>query len=181
MLISKFGAADIEGLLEEYEDFIGEEIPDQLRLFLEKYNGGETPNTRFQCGGVSSDLKAFYGLGKVKYSLNHVTPLNLRGSSYLPFAFDSFGNQFVMDLILGTVLFLDHESGHMTQMANDLKSFVQVCESREVKCASVKSVEEREADLIKRGRKSVITDALRDLWRAEIERHSAMMLEEVIL
>ena len=35
MLISKFGAADIEGLLEEYEDFIGEEIPDQLRLFLE--------------------------------------------------------------------------------------------------------------------------------------------------
>ena len=70
MLISKFGAADIKEMLEAYEDIIGEKLPDQIRRFIEKYNGGETPNTHLKCVDLSSDLKALYFLGKVKYSFD---------------------------------------------------------------------------------------------------------------
>lgn len=45
----------------------------------------------------------------------------------------------------------------------------------------MKSVEEREKDLIAKGHGSVIAEALQDMRRAEIEKCSNLSLEEVIL
>lgn len=179
MLISKFGATDIDERLEEYEDFIGKEIPDQMRKFLEKYNGGETPNTQFKSGNISTDIKAFYGLGNVKYSLNKVKPIEIKAMIFLPFACDSFGNEMIIDLSSGIVCFMDHERDNITQVADDFRTFIKFCESKAINPAAVKSVEEREADLVKRGRGNVVTEALRDMWRAEIEKYSGIKQEEV--
>lgn len=181
MLISKFGATDIKEKLDAYEDIIGKEIPSQIREFIERYNGGETPNTQFKCGSISSDLKAFYGLGKVKYSFDKVKPIEVKGIIYLPFACDSFGNELVIDLSSGIICFMDHEKNCITQLANDFRTFIKSCESKAINPSSMKSVEEREADLVKRGRGSIITDALKDMWRAEIDKYSDIKQEEVIV
>ena len=63
MLISGFDTADIEALTAAFEKKHKLRLPDQYRRFLLKYNGGETPNTEFAVGEVSSDLRALYGLG----------------------------------------------------------------------------------------------------------------------
>ncbi len=63
MLISGFDTADIEPLTADFEKKHKLRLPDPYRRFLLKYNGGETPNTDFSIGGVSSDLRALYGLG----------------------------------------------------------------------------------------------------------------------
>ena len=68
MLISKFGTISKDAI-SEYEDVHGIKLPEQYRYFIEKYNGGETPNTSFNLNGVSSDLKGKYGIGKIKFSI----------------------------------------------------------------------------------------------------------------
>lgn len=181
MLIAKFGAIDIQEKLETYEDIIGSEIPKQLRRFLEKYNGGETPNTQFKSGNIASDIKAFYGLGKVRYSFDEIKPIVDKGVSYLPFARDSFGNELIIDLTSGEIYFMDHEKRCITHVGNDFKAFIDICESKAINPAFKKSVEEREADLIKKGRGNIITDALKNMWREEIAKYSAMVQEEVII
>lgn len=45
----------------------------------------------------------------------------------------------------------------------------------------MKSVEERENDLIKRGRGNIITEELRNMWRAEIAKNSLLKLEEIAI
>lgn len=181
MLIVKFGAIDVQEKLEAYEDIIGRKIPSLLRKFLEKYNGGETPNTQFTIGNIASDIRAFYGLGKVKYSFDKIKLIKNGGGDYLPFACDSFGNELVIDMLSGAICFLDHEKNCITHVADDFKAFIDVCESKVINPASKKSVEEREADLIKKGRGNIITEALKNMWREEIEKYSSIIQEEVVI
>ena len=58
MMISKFDTADVETLTAAFERRHKIRLPDSYRRFLLKYNGGETPNTVFSIGEVSSDLRA---------------------------------------------------------------------------------------------------------------------------
>lgn len=181
MLIVKFGAIDIQEQLEAYEDIIGKKIPNPLRKFLEKYNGGETPNTQFKIGNIASDIRAFYGLGKVKYSFDKIKLIENGGVDYLPFACDSFGNELVIDMLSGAICFMDHENNCIMRVADDFKAFIDACESKAINPASKKSVEEREADLIKKGRGNIITEALKNMWREEIEKYSGIIQEEVVI
>src|SRR5699024_10180149 len=132
MLIAKFDSADVNENLEEYEDIIGKKLPDQLREFIVKYNGGETPNTSFKTGSISSDLKVLYGVGNVRYSLNSVKPIEYNGVSYLTIGCDSFGNDVLIDMISETISFMNHESGKITKIADNFKSFINICESKGV-------------------------------------------------
>ena len=84
MLISKFSANNVETKIKEFETAKGIKIPEQLKMFLLKYNGGETPETSFSCGEESSDVAAFYGMGNVKYSYDSIEILE-RGKSNLNF------------------------------------------------------------------------------------------------
>lgn len=180
MLISKFSEIDKDSV-EAYEDKLSLKLPNQFRSFILKYNGGETPNTSFKISKESSDVKAFYGLGNVKYSLDKVSPQEINGKRYLPIALDSFGNEVVIDVKDGSISFLNHENGKVVSLADDFVSFIKACESAPISKGAVKSVEEREKDLIAKGRGSIITDALRDMWRVEIAKYSNIDLEEVVL
>lgn len=180
MLISKFGTIS-KDIISEFEDVIGVSFPEQYRIFIEKYNGGETPNTCFNINGISSDLKGFYGLGKVKYTLDSIRAEEIKGICYLPIAIDSFGNDILIDLNEGEIFFRNHENGNIKKIESNLKGFINKCESKAINKASIKSVEEREKDLIARGRGSIITDALRDMWRVEINKYGAISQEEVVL
>lgn len=44
-----------------------------------------------------------------------------------------------------------------------------------------RSIKEREAALIAKGRGSIITDDLRKMWQDEIDKYGNMIQEEVIL
>ena len=129
MLISKFKSTDIIEKLEEYEDVLGTSIPSQFRAFLQKYNGGETPQTVYKCGKASFDIKALYGLGDVKYSLDNTTPIDRDGIRYLPIGCDTFGNEIVLDLTTGNICFLNHENGTVIRIEDDFKLFVSKCKS----------------------------------------------------
>lgn len=179
MQISKFGIANAEDAISVFEDVIGMKLPEQMTLFIKKYNGGETPNTSFQCGQTSSDIKGFYGLGSVRFSLDKIKPFECKERKYLPIALDSFGNNVVIDLQTGKVAFSDHETGGITVLCDDLRSFINICNSEPVSNGAVKSVEQREKELIAKGRGNIITDALRDMWRVEIAKYGAMDLENV--
>ncbi len=75
----------------------------------------------------------------------------------------------------------DHETGSLKKIAIDFNSFIKKCESKRINKGAIKSVEEREKELIARGRGNIITDALRDMWRVEINKYGALSQEEVIL
>lgn len=178
MLISKFKPIS-KDLIVQFEDVRGIKFPEQYKRFIEIYNGGETPCTSFKLNGISSDLKALYGIGTVKYSLNSVQIEDVNGVCYLPIGMDSFGNDIMIDLSSGAIFFKNHENGQMEKIASELREFISGCKSKMIKKSSIKSMEEREKDLIDRGRSHIITDALKSMWRNEIEKYSSISQEEV--
>lgn len=176
MLISKFGSAQKSEILS-----FNPNLPDELVRFLEKYNGGETPETQFNINGVSSDIVAFYGIGNVKYSFRNVEFIEEQNNKYLPIAFDSFGNQIVISMKVGNLYFYDHEQGKITrELAQDLSEFISRVKSAPVDPKHTRTIHEREQDLIKRGRGSIITDALRKMWQNEIDKYSNFHQEAVV-
>lgn len=170
MYISKFGVATKAEIQRSIPS-----APDALVAFLEKYNGGETPKTRFSIGGISSDIVAFYGVGNVKYSCRDFKPID---DEFWPIAFDSFGNQVVISLKNGGIGFMDHETGTRPRMiASDFKTFIDRVQSDEIDPKHMKSLEERERDLIQRGKGANISDELRALWQKEIDKYSKLKRE----
>lgn len=175
MLISKFGAAKQEDILK-----VCSNMPEDLKIFLEKYNGGETPETSFSINGISSNIVAFYGVGDVKYSYSNLDLAEFSNSDYLPVAFDSFGNQMVISLRDGSISFSDHEKNNlMTKIADSLKQFFSLVNSKEIEPKHLKPVAQREAELISRGRGNNISDTLRELWQKEIDKYSVFHQETV--
>lgn len=181
MLISKFSNKKVESKIKELEDLQKICMPEELKKFLLKYNGGETPDTRFVAGKNSSDVVGFYGVGDVKYSYDKVEVLEYQGQKYLPIAFDSFGNDILIEIVSGKVFFHNHETGGVEKLSEDLDGFIGMCESDRIKQASLKTLEEREQDLRQRGRGHIINDALRKMWQDEIDKYSSIKQEEVIL
>ena len=47
MLISKFSTCNVHAEIKAMEKALNIELPAQLKLFLQKYNGGESPRTNF--------------------------------------------------------------------------------------------------------------------------------------
>ena len=181
MLISKFPNANFDEELEICSDKLGISFPKELVSFLGKYNGGETPATKFSIHGISSDVRAFYGLGNVTYSYSRVKMVDAGTRRYLPVAFDSFGNEVVMDVESGEIFFYDHETNAINQLTYSLKEFIYACTSEHINPSSCKTVEEREEHLIKHGRGSIITDELRKMWETEIKKFNSINQEEVKL
>ena len=180
MLISRFSEHATDDQIAAFSDMLGVELPPKLQLFLKKYNGGETPETSFACNGISSDIRAFYGLGDVKYPYKETNLLNANHSKYLPIATDSFGNEILIDVHSGAIYFLDHESAIITELSNDLETFIDSCQSKELNPSAKKSIQEREQDLIRKGRGHIISDELKAMWQAEIDKYANVAREEVL-
>lgn len=185
MLISKFSNGNVNDQIASIEKEYTIVLPSQYRAFLCKYNGGYTPKTTFKVGKISSDIRGFYGLGDVELSLRTTELREWLNAKVLPIACDSFGNEIVIALSgddNGKIYFCDHEKGNKPDhIAEDLKSFFSCCESEKISDVSIRSVEEREAALIAAGRGDIITDALRQMWQAEIDKYTNMVREEVII
>lgn len=175
MLIAKFGnqnKADIVSFCKK--------LPQDLATFLEKYNGGETPETFFSTGSVGSDIVAFYGVGNVKYSYDNVSIINIDNTAFLPIAFDSFGNHIVISLNDGTICFLDHEKEQEpVVIAENLKKFLNCVKSKPIDPKHIKPISQREKELTERGKADNISDELRKLWQAEIDKYTNLKQEPV--
>lgn len=185
MLISKFINSGIEEKIESVERQYEIVLPEQYKGFLNKYNGGFTPKTKFKVGKVSSDVRGFFGIGDVKLSIDSIEIEEWVEKNVFPVGCDSFGNYIVVGLCddnFGKIYFCDHEKGYeIENIANDLKDFLKVCKSEEISDASRRSIKEREEALIAKGRGHIITDELRKMWQAEIDKFANMVQEEVIL
>lgn len=184
MLISKFLNHNIQNHVTDMEEKYGIIFPSQYKDFLCKYNGGYTPKTTFKAGKISSDIRGFYGVGEVGLSLDEIAPEEWLDKNVFPIACDSFGNYIVIGLrndSSGKIYFCDHEKGYeIAFVAKDLIKFIKCCKSDKISEAATRSIEEREKALIARGRGHIITDDLRQMWQAEIDKYSNMVQEEVI-
>lgn len=185
MLISKFSNCNVEEKVINLERQYEITLPAQYKNFLHKYNGGYTPDTKFKVGKISSDLRGFYGIGDVKLSLDNVELGEWLEKNVFPVACDSFGNYIVIGLNnddAGKIYFCDHEKGNKAEyITENLKKFIRCCKSEKISEDSRLSIKEREEALIARGRGSIITDDLRKMWQAEIDKYGSMVQEEVLI
>lgn len=181
MLIVKNGGSSsvVNDFIEKY----GYKIPEDYVKFLRIYNGGETPNTSIKTPNVSTDIRAFLGLGDVNYSLDNASVIDRNGIVYLPIAVDSFGNYFMLDVScdLG-VYFMDHEeNGTLEGVADSFTKFLELCTSETIKENSKLSPKEREKIMIEKGKAANITEGLRKMWQEEYEKYSSLKQEEVMI
>ena len=61
MLISKNDTTNIEEKINRFEEKHSFKFPSDYRLFLERYNGGATPETEFKLNRRWTDVREFYG------------------------------------------------------------------------------------------------------------------------
>ena len=186
MLISRFPNYNAEERIIELENKFNISLPTQCRKFLCKYNGGDTPETRYRAGRNSSDLRAFYGFGEVRYSIDKFSDLpEWIDNGIFPIACDSFGNYIAIGVnedTYGRIYFADHEAGFgKSAIADDFKEFTSKCKSKKISPDVRMTIEEREADLISRGKGGNITDGLRKMWQEEIDTYGNMIQEKLVV
>ena len=183
MLISGFTNCGVMEKVTDMEQRYGINLPAQYKDFLHRYNGGYTPKTRFRAGKISSDLRVFFGLGNVGLSMESIELKEWLENGIFPVACDSFGNHIAIGLSDekgGKIYFCDHEKGNKAEyIAANLRDFCKCCKSEKISEASRRTIQEREEDLIARGRGDIITDALRQMWQAEIDKYGDMIQEEL--
>ena len=110
----------------------------------------------------------------VKLSFNTIELEEWIAKGFWPIAIDFFGNYLVIGLendSSGKIFFCNHEAGHKVEyIEENLKVFFGHCKSEKISEASRRSIKEREETLIKKGRGDIITDDLRKMWQAEIDK-----------
>ena len=185
MLISKFSNSNAAQNIAALEEQFNIALPEQYRRFLLKYNGGYTPKTKFRAGKFSSDLRYFYGTGSAERNINDAGIEDWLEKGIMPIACDSFGNHIAIGLKennAGRIFFCDHEKGNEAVcIAETFTDFLKYCSSEKITAASKRSIKEREEMLTARGRGHIITDALREMWQAEIDKYGNMTQEELII
>lgn len=185
MLISKFDNTNIEKKIVEVEFRNEIKLPDEYRRFLCDYNGGFTPKTKFKKGRISSDVRGFYGIGEVKYTIDSFDLSEWIDLNVFPVACDSFGNYYLIGLSndeSGKVFFGEHEKNYeLDYLCNSFSEFVSLCKSKVISDASRLSIEEREAKLIANGYGNNINDALREAWQNEIDKYANIVQEKVVI
>lgn len=185
MLIAKFGTDGVSDEISKIESRYSITFPKQYKDFLLRYNGGYTPKTKFRAKGISSDIKGFYGLGAVGLSISQEMISAWIPQKLFPIACDSFGNTLFICFASDnyeSIFFGDHEKGmKLSLIANDFPSFIRACKSDKLPEAALRSIEERKAALIERGRGHIITPALIEMWQVELDKYGNMRQEEVVV
>lgn len=181
MLISGFDTADIETLTAAFEKKHKLRLPDQYRRFLLKYNGGETPNTDFAIGEVSSDLRALYGLGGADpcYCFDKRRLSGFLKDGMLPIGENAWGDTVSLKISgrdAGGVYFLYHDRPReFFLLTADFAAFTAQCASRPL--GHIRTVEERAAALRSRGKP--VTPELTAMWEREISHLQSLHQEPV--
>lgn len=185
MLISRFPNNNSREKIYDMEKEYNICISQQYKTFLCDYNGGETPNTTYKSEKMSTKIKGFYGFGDVTFSFDKINISYWLKNNILPIACDSFGNIITIGLTEennGKIYFCDHEKAYKNKLIEkDFKSFIIKCISGEINPKAKRSIEERESDLILKGKGANITEDLRKMWQAEIDKYGKMVQETVII
>ena len=188
MLISKFDTTDIEEKVNDLQCRYGIELPEQYRLFLYKYNGGETPETSFRLARVSSDLRGFFGLGVADeyFQLEHYFDRDEMSAfvseGIFPIGKNSFGDLLfigVKEEHWGEILFRYHDKPKgLIKLADNFSDFAAKCKSKKLK--PCRSIEERLAGRRAAGFDDPPPIVLQE-WQKEIDRYQNIHQEELIL
>ncbi|WP_026490309.1 SMI1/KNR4 family protein [Butyrivibrio sp. XBB1001] len=184
MLISKFNKENVEVNVNEFVNIIGHELPEAYKIFLIKYNGGETPDTKWN-GKGRTDVRGFFGYKICEDHWDFDKNLEedffqeILEQGMLAIAENSLGDYICIKLADGTIYFKYHDSEKNIMMANDFESFIGKCKSQKI--GHVSTIEERKARLIANGHGDKLTDAMLRGWQAEIDKYGSMVQEEVIL
>lgn len=185
MLIAKFDAHGVSDEISRIETQYNFTFPEQYKDFLLCYNGGYTPKTKFKAKGISSDIKGFYGVGAVDLSVDSEMISLWIPQKLFPIACDSFGNYILLCVSgpkYGNIFFSDHEKGmKLLLIANDFSTLIHTCKSDKIPEAARRSIEERKAALIERGRGHIITPDLIAMWQNELDKYGNMQQEEVVI
>lgn len=183
MLLAKFENQNVNEemiLLEDKYNFI---FPSQYKKFMEKYNGGLTPKTNFKSDKISSDIRGFYSFGNSKMNMSEIKISEAIKGGVFPIAEDSFGNTIMIGISkenAGRIYFCDHEKNkQLSIISESLKDFFVICKSEKISEVSRRTIEEREAILIAKGKANNITDGIRKMWQAEIDKYKDIIQEEV--
>ena len=131
MLIAKFDTSNVCENIKAFEDEYGFKFPEEYKNFLEKYNGGKTPDTIFNLNKISSDLTGFFGLGNVDKHYNYEgfrtnTKMNeWLEDNMLPIGENCFGDYIMLGIgedNNGKVFFLYHDREKVyKELAKDFK------------------------------------------------------------
>lgn len=189
MLISKFDNTNIEKEIEDFEYKYNFKFPDMYKEFLLKYNGGETPKSEFKISKISSDIRAFYGLGKADkyYHFNTFEKISPFGDwlqeNIIPIATNVFGDYVMIGIgneNNGKIFFCYHDrSNKPIELAKNFKEFLKQCKSKKI--GHIQTVEERKQKLIKNGNEKNITPALIKIWEEQIYEYANLHQEEIAL
>ena len=184
LLISKYGNGTLLKV-EEFEKKLGIRFDDKYRLFLMKYNGGDTPNTIFGKGKKSETVRYLYGLNTVENIEKKLEYFDWKGKKCLPIGEDNFGNYYAIGVSEennGIIYFCDHERGfYKTKLTNTFVDFIKKCQSDKINERAKRTIEEREQEMIKNGYSHLINDYLKNTWQQEYETYKDMVQEEVVL
>lgn len=185
MLISKF-KTDIDQIdIKRIEKTLGIELPKEYSSFIDRYNGGETPNTEWH-GKNRSDVRGFFGVDvsdrnwDLLEQVKSETGTTLFENGLLPIACNVFGDYFCLNYKVGTIWLMYHDADRKELLADDFSSFISKCKSERIRKEAMLSIEEREQMMIAKGKADKITDGLRKMWQAEIDKYFGMNQEEVV-
>ncbi len=184
MLISKFNKENVEVNVNEFVNKIGHELPEAYKIFLMKYNGGETPDTKWN-GKGRTDVRVFFGY-KIcedywdfdKY-LEEDFFQEILEQGMLAIAENSLGDYICIKLADGTIYLKNHDSEKNIMMANDFESFIGKCKSQKI--GHIRTIEERKQGMKDAGIWHLFTEDLVEDWQAEIDKYGNMVQEEVII
>lgn len=190
MLISKFDNTNIEEYIAIFEGQNKIKLPQEYKNFILKYNGGRTPKTKFKIDRVSSDVRAFYGLGNADKHYNfHKLINNMKilddylEDDMLPIGTTHFGDYIVLGIGKeenGSIFFRYHDRvKKYIKLADTLCEFVAKCKSEKV--GPICTIEERRQRLIENGKEANITEGIIKLWQQEIDEYANIHQEELEL
>lgn len=126
-----------ESRLQDFERIIGDQLPQQYREFLLKYNGGYPRPYYFIISkeqGIGM-VNVFYGIGEMYDNLDKKIDIfdDIMDIGFIPVADDSGGNQICLGLTekyFGNVYFWIHDEdpedmSNMYFLAKDFKEFLE--------------------------------------------------------
>ncbi len=184
MLISKYGKGS-EKLVKNFEEKFNVKFESEYREFLIKYNGGETPDTSFKNGKRTESIRCLYGINSHQNIEQKLEYFEWQEKQCMPIGEDDFGNFYAIGISEennGIIYFCDHEKGFSkTKISVSFAEFIKKCKSKEIDEFAKKTPEEIEKIMIEKGRKNIITDALRAMWKDQYEKYKDMVQEEVVL
>lgn len=114
-----------ENVFDEFEKNYGIEVPTDLRKLVLEANAGnpEPCNVTDEKGNERVIGSILSYSDKVQTTVMKAIK-RIPNKKYIPFAVDSFGNYYCEHLLLGDIVFYDHETMEFIKIANSLDEMI---------------------------------------------------------